>query len=250
MRVVFFFTLIIIWGNIVANPYDLRPKKDNNSVLLSNSQNQFVSLLNLQKKRSKYIIWGLSADLHQTILNETSSKSFNPEVSFSIDAFLQFERFYYGLFLTFSDITAKKDITIDESTNTSIAKESNVEYSINLLKMGYSVIFKEHFRLIPFIHVGIGELYALNYNTGSINSDKKLFVNFTSGFGIKTHYIIYQSKKHKQHGIYYLPTTIGIKFDAGYNYQFTNIQIPLKGNLGYFSLGLFVGRSFVNQYKW
>ena len=202
-----------------------------------------------QKKRTKYFLLGFSGDAYQSITTENSNENFTPELSNSIELFLQFERFYYGLSWATQNFKVKNDFLIDESVNETIMEGTQLEYSRISLETGYSVIFKEKFRIIPYYHLGIGDLYSYDYNTGGDESDKELYSNFTTGIGFKAHYIVINTEDTRRVLGFYIPSTIGIVFDAGYNYQFTNSSIPLKGNMGYVSLGLFFGAA-VDNYRW
>jgi hypothetical protein len=203
---------------------------------------------NWDKEEPGYLLLGLSSKAQYFLPINLSSEINNPMISPSIELFMHYDRFFLSLSTVSSHFKTKESIIFNISENAFTEGGTQLKYSLATIKAGYNALFKEKLKITPYAHFGTSDLFTTNYNIGNNEKSETIYKKVFAGGGIKVQYILIEKKPGNFQGVP-LPKTLGISFDAGYNYQFSNISIPFNGHMGYISLGVFAGLSLKNNYK-
>lgn len=249
MKLLFTTTLVIFTLSLFSNQFIAEPEGNQKKIFeLGNNQTNYYSFAPIKRRRRikrrklKYGMMGFSGGINYLSPTGMSYNSFTTESSPSFEFIYHMNRFFAGASTTTPTIKARKNMAQNESENIIIEKGSKLKYNLILFKAGYAVVFKDNFRLIPYIHYGIGDLDSKQIDIEEEAKDESIYSGLTFGAGIRAQYFIIENKPFVLYNKN-ISGTFGLYFDAGYNYQPDNYSIPFKSHMGYVSIGLFLGFS-------
>jgi hypothetical protein len=250
MRLLFTSKLILFTISLFSNSFVNEPIKNHKSFLCLNSgENYTYHFAPPKKKRKSKLKYGMiafSGGISHLSPTGNSYNTFTTEPSHIFEFLLSYNRLFMGLSGTTPTLKARKNTFQNKTAGLLIEEGEEINYNILLFKLGYSGIFKKKFRLTPYINYGIGTLESDQIKLEEEIKDEKIYSGLTVGAGVKAKYFIIETDPKHIYGKM-IPGTIGISFDAGYNYQFAEYSLPIKGHTFYASLGLFIGISFKNK---